>query len=603
MKRSDYLLLSLFCFCTYGIALIGDRPLTMHEAVLPECTREMQQRGDWLLPTSGGRPWLHRPPLPHWGLLILNLPIGPILETWQVRLEPLLAGIFVTLLSAWLAQRWYGRAIGLLTGLILATSFQFVRYTWLAEEDMMLCAVITAALACFAKLEVPGLGELEPDSRFSPFVWQSWTLLGFFGLLGLSNLAKGLIFGPLMILVPVCIYLLTTRSIRRIGRYVWVWGGLTAVIIGWLWPAWIYWKYPDVLEMWRYDYGGRLNGGYVAEPWWYYGSVLLWAMLPWTPCVFIGLYLTGKQWRLSAPARFLWCWAIGILLFFSMPDGKHHHYFIHTLPAWAMLAAMGLQKWWLWVGTITKYWANPWRIPAIAAPVLIITVWLLRSKLPEIPYALPILALGTPLLVFLGCVALVDRRAWRAGVLIFTLIGALFIGMHFIFGHYTDESLQDAAFLKEVPPVVPVDVPLVVNAELRSCLEVNRILFDLKGHVRAIHNLTFLLDEDHRDARIFLLTQAQDEEKLRSLGEVHIVKQSPHSRREANPGERLTLFDLTFASDLPRYSAHVYIEQQQIKMRKPGPYLGGKAPSEWHASRVGVPTSVETSIRPVGHRE
>src|SRR5260221_14234247 len=112
----------------------------------------MQKRDDRLLPTSDGRAWLHRPPLTHWGMLILNLPIGPILETWQVRLEPMLAGIFVTFLAVWLAQRWYGRGIGLLTGFILATSFQFVRYTWLAEEDMTLCAVITAALACFAKL-------------------------------------------------------------------------------------------------------------------------------------------------------------------------------------------------------------------------------------------------------------------------------------------------------------------------------------------------------------------------------------------------------------------------------------------------------------------
>jgi 4-amino-4-deoxy-L-arabinose transferase-like glycosyltransferase len=581
MKRTDYLLLLGYCFCVYGVALISGRPLTMHEAVLPECTREMHARGDWLVPTSGGRPWLHRPPLPHWTLLVLNAPFSDINKPWQVRLGPLLAGIIVTLTTAWLAQRWFGRAIGLLAGFILASSFQFVRYTWLAEEDMFLCAVIIGALFCFAKLEIPAPDEPDSKPRFTLLGWQSWTLFAFFMLLGLSNLAKGLIFGPLMILVPTAAYLLSSPGRQRLARYIWLWGWLAALLIGGAWPGWIYSRFPDVLEMWRYDYGGRLNGGYVGEPWWYYGCVLLWAMLPWTPCVFVGLALTGGQLRTSPPVRFLWCWAVGILVFFSIPDGKHHHYYIHSLPAWAMLAALGLRRWWQWVGGLGFPWRSPELVAGGASLFAVLALVLARPYLPAAGGLWPLLLVGAPLFIYLCCKALSVRQPWLAGSAGFAAFGIVFIGLHFLTARYLDESRDDAAFLREVPRLVEPDVPLVVNAQLRSCLEVNRILFDLPRGVRTVHNLTFLLDEERQQRRLYLLTQAADERYLRALGDVRTIGQSARSRREAKPGERLTLFEVNLAADLPRYSARVYIEQQQIKHRKPGPFLGGKQPREW----------------------
>jgi hypothetical protein len=340
-----------------------------------------------------------------------------------------------------------------------------------------------------------------------------------------------------MILVPVGFYLLSTRSVARIGRYVWLWGWLAAALVGGLWPAWVYSRFPDVLEMWRYDYGGRLNGGYVAEPWWYYGLVLLWALLPWTPALLVGLFISAKRLKTSAPVRFLWCWAVGILVFFSIPDGKHHHYFLHCVPAWAMLTALGLRRCWEAVAA----WRPRW-----------------RGGLPIDP--------------------------WRVGGVTFASLGLVFIAMHFVFAYAADESREDAAFLKSVPALIAPQAPLFVNAELRSCLEVNRILFDLGPRVQAVHNLTFLLAEERREPRIYLLTQARDLRFLNALGEVRQVAESPHSRREESPRAKLTLFELTFAPDLPRYSSHVYIEQQQIKHRKPGPFLGGVPPNAWGTS-------------------
>src|SRR5574341_938662 len=73
----DYLLLMGFTLVLFGYSLVSGRPLTMHEARLPQTAREMQITGDYLFPTSGGRPWLERPPLPHWITIAFASITGP----------------------------------------------------------------------------------------------------------------------------------------------------------------------------------------------------------------------------------------------------------------------------------------------------------------------------------------------------------------------------------------------------------------------------------------------------------------------------------------------------------------------------------------------
>ena len=66
LQRGDYLLLGAFCLLFFGFSLIGGRPLSMHEGVLPQSAREMLADHDWVIPKNGGRPWLESPPLPQW---------------------------------------------------------------------------------------------------------------------------------------------------------------------------------------------------------------------------------------------------------------------------------------------------------------------------------------------------------------------------------------------------------------------------------------------------------------------------------------------------------------------------------------------------------
>ena len=92
LRRTDYLLLASFCLLFFGFSLVGGRPLSMHEGVLPQTAREMLSDHDWVVPKNGGRPWLESPPLPQWITVGIASVIGRCDEVWIVRIGPALMG-------------------------------------------------------------------------------------------------------------------------------------------------------------------------------------------------------------------------------------------------------------------------------------------------------------------------------------------------------------------------------------------------------------------------------------------------------------------------------------------------------------------------------
>ncbi len=581
MTIRDYLLLGAFCLIVYGVSLISGRELTMHEAVLPQSARSMLADSDWVVPKKGGAPWLESPPLPQWCTVAIASVIGRCDEVWIVRIGPVIMATAVVLMVAWMATLWFGRSIGLLSGFIMATTCQLARYAWLAEDEIYLCALVTAAVALFVRLEFGRDADASslPTGFVRSFLGRrSWGVLALFVMLGLTNLAKGLLFGTVMALIPIAAFLLWNADWRRISRYVWLWGWLAFVGVMLAWPTAVYQRFPDVVELWNYDLGGRLTGTYTAitQPVWYYAANLPWIIAPWTLVVPVGLWLTRREalTQRCSPQRFLWCWAILVPVVFSIPQGKHHHYLLHSVAPWAVLSSFGLIRVRDWMLSWPRWARHPLTgLVTIAAPSLLVLV-LLRDKVTGPDWLTTAVMIACPFMAVLFVWGILHPNRQLAARMLFGSLAVAYCFGHWYAGAYVDTHRLDVAFLRQVDDVVEPDKPLLLDMEvgdLRGFL----CLFYLDDKVRPLHNLSFALDDRIQQDDVYLVTRYRERSRLEQFSKVGVVLRSEKTGGEESPDDRLTLFRLNYRDGIPRLSAAgKRISPMQSMYRTLGPYLG-----------------------------
>jgi 4-amino-4-deoxy-L-arabinose transferase-like glycosyltransferase len=564
MRGGDWALLLGYTLLLFGYSVFDGRLLTVHETVHCLNTQEMLADGDWVIPHYGGRPWLERPPLPFWLTAGIVELVGHPEADWAYRIPPLVMGLIIVYLVAWMASVWYGRVIGLLTGLILVTMRQFLIYSTGPEADIFLCVVVTAALACLVRAEFGA----APEERERPLGFlgnRPWPVWAFFVLLGLTNMTKGLIFGTLWVAVPAGTFLLWQGGLRGLRRYVWLWGWLAFVAVAVAWPVLAWRRYPDIVALWESDYLGRLNQNYMREPWWYYFAQLPWLIFPWTGAAFLGLYLIRPRttWRLdpdrpedpareAAIHRFLFCWAVVPILFFSIPKGKHHHYLLQCLAPWAVLASLGIVEAWRVFLKAPAWLRNP--LPAVLClglPASAAVYWF-RAKVPGPSFVPLVVAAGWPV-VLAGFWWAMARPSGRLALA--TGFGLLLV-VHWAGYSYRSHVLvwnsygEDYRFLQRVCSL-PAAAPLYIGPD-DGPLGSSWWMFYCGGRLHLLHNLSYLRDERIRERELYLIARPRDEARLATYGTVEKLFASTRSRAERTPRDRFTLYRLTFREDLER---------------------------------------------------
>ena len=564
----EYALLTLLAAVLFGYATISGKPLTMHEARLPQLAREMLAAGQWLLPCSGERPWLERPPFPLWVTLLVGHAAGALDQEWIVRIPPVLMGWLTLLVVGWSGARLLGRKLGLLSAVALATMYEFYFYAGQAEDDIFLAFLAAACIAFFVATEFPI--EAPPDARRHFLGNRPLTVWLFFIVLGATSLAKGPLVGAVEILAAIGVFLLLGRDKTRLLRYVWLWGWLlfAALTVGWYLYA--YQVYPSIWDNLKLDFAGTGR----HQPFWDYLVNILWTTAPWTPFWILGLILAwpaARRERLS-PQRFLWCWALVPLMVLSLPARKHHHYLVPILPAFAVLASLGLERVGRWILRPDAKPLRPWGgllvgLPG-AAVIIALALW---HKIPG-----PLWVSGLLAAVFFACSVVVGiglaRRNGR-WILVPILAGiAVAAGWGQSVAATSNKAKnEDLAFLARVGREVPPGAPLLVDA--RGALEFFRQQFYLPEGTVPLQNFTFLRDSRITAPRVYVIGHESARAFLSTLGEVQMVDQSPYVRRGQSSDDRYTLFLLTYRPDLQRYPAP-QVSVTQGMGRAPGPYCG-----------------------------
>ncbi|MAF06878.1 MAG: hypothetical protein CL389_03385 [Acidiferrobacteraceae bacterium] len=518
---------AIFALALYCVPLPQDHVLSIHESVLPQTARTMSHNGDWLIPRRDAiAPWLENPPLPQWVTIALCTLADTCSQAWVARLATGITGALVVLLVTLMAARLFGNAVGLLSGLTMATSYEVVRYATLAEDEIFLALTSATAMTCFVFAEF-GMSKTyssEPilNRGGASRVWGSrpWLIVAFFATAGLTNLTKGMGFGPMMVLIPVFCFVLLSWNRARFRRYLWAFGVLIFLLIGLWWPVAVILKIPGALEVWVYDLFGRASGDYalMSKPFWYYGIALAQVTAPWillAPLAFVATWREAFYNRHS-PERFLWVWALSVPLVLSFFSGKHHHYLLHCVAPWSILAALGLRH--------------------------------------------------------LGCRFAVITRSPKAATAV--LFGFLAVIYGVLLSTHKTVHHEDGVFLRKVAKTFPSG-PFLVDQSVTDLHKGFQVQFYLPDrHTRGLHNLSFLRSSEITQDRVYVITEHGRRGELTHFGDTRLLLQSEKTGRQEGPDTLLTLFELTYHQDLERVAtAKLRITPMQAMYRSPGPVL------------------------------
>jgi 4-amino-4-deoxy-L-arabinose transferase-like glycosyltransferase len=575
--RWDWFLIIAFATLQFSIPALTNPLMGAHETVHCVNAREMIESGDLIIPTYGGRVWLERPPLPFWitgGLAALT---GRLDEDWPYRLGSMAMGLATVVLIAGAAANWFGRSVGLLTGLILPTIREFFIYATGSEADIFLAAVVASSLTLFGRAEVS-----RPIQAYERNFLGSrpWEVLAFFAVSGLLNLTKGLFFGTLLVGATAAAYLVVCRDWARCRRYLWLWGWLAYLAVSLPWPLLAWMRVPSVVELWDSDYLGRWNRTYMREAWWYYFAHLPWAIFPWTIPALAALWprRTTTESRTDDREQRAWtlivCWAVAQLLWLSIPNGKHHHYLLSSMPAWAVLSAFGVLRLRPRFLGVKRHWRNPIVVALLVGLPLDAAVLLASRKFAVPPAVLAMLLVGWPLAI--GALWWAATRPWprlSIGVSAGTLL-ACYAATSVFWDHciHRPKYAGDVAFLERIDREVPKATTLFQTPD-DGPLGASWWLHYLHGRPRLLQNLTFLRDTGIQEPEVYVIGRAGDEPVLSSFGRATVAFQSSAPRWDALPAKRWTLYRLQFHQNLTRLEAPP-ISALQATGRAPGPFLG-----------------------------
>ena len=311
--------------------------------------RDMAETGDWVTPRLYGKPWFEKPPLYYWAAALCFKVFG-VTET-AARLPSSISALLATLALAWLAWRLYGGETARWLLLLLPTTVGMIGFSHAAATDMPFTGMLTIAMVCAAivlRLAPDEEGRASPAPTNPAIPWIALILFGIF--LGLAVLAKG----PAAVILSggaIFFWAIFTKRWRDAFRLLHPATIAAFCLTALPWYIVCARRNPDFFRIFIIEHNFKrfLTPEFQhIQPFWYYGPVVLLALLPWTPA-FVWLAVAGgirvaRDKSLSPNATFLVFWMAFSLVFFSVSQSKLPGYILPAIPAAGLLLAWGFVK-------------------------------------------------------------------------------------------------------------------------------------------------------------------------------------------------------------------------------------------------------------------
>ena len=294
---------------------------------------EMQARGDWVVPTHNGKPWLDYPPLAYWGARAVGSVTGSI-TPWGTRVSMALFAAVLLIATLWLGRQLGQVHRGLLAcAILLATPTLWFHATNL-QVDLGFSAAIAMGLACYYR----------SDALTGAAAW--WLRVAAFACFGVAILGKG----PLGVLLPGLIltcWHLWNREWMRVLLLAPLALVSLAVALPWYLMLCERLGADFVLRelfLQNFDRFGESKRGHGNKGFFYYFTRLPVDLGLWTVLILPALWSGFRHRRDERSWRLLAVWLIAPLIFFTFASTKRNVYLLPVFPALALLIADWLAR-------------------------------------------------------------------------------------------------------------------------------------------------------------------------------------------------------------------------------------------------------------------
>lgn len=339
--------------------------LDRDEPRFSQATREMIQRGEWVVPYFNDEYRFDKPVLTYWLMRVPYLLFGT--SEWTARLHTVLSGVaLILVVNAW-GRRQFGARAGFLAGLGLLTCLQVMIHGRIAVADMPLILCITVSHWAIWRM----LHDPESSQRAN-FWW-------LYGSMGIGFLAKG----PLSVAVPALTLILYRFLLYRrpldwkvfkplTGFLVFLaiiapWGLLAlAKTKGLFWNEGMQYHVIDrgieVFNERRYVFG-------------FYFLTMWLSLFPWSPWLLAWIRDNFRQ--ITAEKAFFLAWFIGPFVIFTFYATQLPHYVLPGFPAFFLLlfrsGELPLLRGW---GSATVYSLLRWAFRLAAIAIMVVAIWI-----------------------------------------------------------------------------------------------------------------------------------------------------------------------------------------------------------------------------------
>jgi 4-amino-4-deoxy-L-arabinose transferase-like glycosyltransferase len=255
-----------------------------NEAVEAVFLQQMVEHDAILFPLENGRSPMYKPPLFHWTAVAIDRLAGiKKVTAFNLRLPAALYAIAGVMLTIAFASAFLGANAGILAGLILVASYQYIENARIGRVDMTLCVFETIALFAFASWSAPR----RPAESISPVETQpppdveprgaNYLRYVLAISLGLAALAKGPV-GALLPGLAIVVFIVVEKRWRDMLRLATPGTIIVTIAIGssWYLACLLGRRYGFLDRQIGSENFGRFFGSLGAmKPWYYLKPVLL----------------------------------------------------------------------------------------------------------------------------------------------------------------------------------------------------------------------------------------------------------------------------------------------------------------------------------------